>query len=71
MSSNPKINIKITSPYGISPGLRQTPQAKGIWGDCQFFLNESIDECDFWIVIDDVSLNSIDATKMKSEMRSF
>ena len=64
MSSNPKINIKITSPYGISPGLRQTPQAKGIWGDCQFFLNESVDECDFWIVIDDVSLNSIDATKM-------
>ena len=54
------IKIKITSPYGPSPGLRQSPQNKGIWGNCQFFLNESVEECDFWFIIDDVSISTIE-----------
>ena len=48
------IKIKITQPYGKSPMLRQTPQGKGIWGNCQFFINESIENYDFWFIIDDL-----------------
>jgi hypothetical protein len=25
-----------------------------MWGECKFFINEEIDECDFWVVYDDV-----------------
>lgn len=32
------------------PLLRQTPGSKGIWGNCQFFLNQDIDDCDFWVI---------------------
>ena len=30
--------------------LRQTPRAKGVWGDCRFIINEEIKSCDWWIV---------------------
>ncbi len=61
---SPQIKVKITSPYGKSPGLRQSPQNKGIWGNCQFFLNETPEECDFWFVIDDVSFGSRQPTSL-------
>jgi len=32
--------------------LSQTPGSSGKWGDFQFFLNEWIDECDYWAVYD-------------------
>lgn len=60
------IKILITHPYGKPNGqqeqqeqsraqLRQTPEGKGIWGNCQFFINEPIETCDFWFVIDDLA----------------
>jgi hypothetical protein len=32
------------------PILRQTPKRQGIWGNCQFFANQDIEESDFWVV---------------------
>ena len=49
------IKILITHPYGKSFDLpRQSPQGKGIWGNCQFFVKEPIETCDFWFVLDDL-----------------
>lgn len=44
------IKIKLTTPFPEWPLVRQTPGSKGIWGDCQFFVNQDIEECDFWVV---------------------
>jgi hypothetical protein len=44
------IRIKLTTSFPELPLLRQTPGGKGIWGDCRFFVNQDIDECDFWVV---------------------
>ncbi len=30
--------------------LRQTPESSGRWGNYQFYINEDIDEADFWVV---------------------
>jgi len=35
---------------GDWPLKRQTPQSNGIWGDYNFFLNENIKECDYWVI---------------------
>jgi hypothetical protein len=48
------IKVKITHPYGNWPLSRQTPNNSGIWGDCQFFINDDIQKCDYWFVIDDL-----------------
>lgn len=43
-----KIKLSINSPReGL---LRQTPNEDGIWGNYQFFVNEEIKECDYWVV---------------------
>ena len=31
--------------------LRQTPGMKGVWGDCNFFINTQIEKCDWWFVL--------------------
>lgn len=47
------IKVKITTSFPAWPLLRQTPGWSGQWGSCQFYVNdESIDECDFWVVYD-------------------
>ena len=50
------IKVKLTCnadlpEYGF---IRQTPGRKGIWGECQFFVNEPLAECDWWVVLDDL-----------------
>ena len=35
---------------------RQTPGRKGIWGECQFFVDQDIPEADFWVVYDNLEL---------------
>lgn len=43
-----KIKLSINSPReGL---LRQTPNNDGIWGDYKFFINEPIEECDYWVI---------------------
>lgn len=43
-------NIKISTIIPKELLLRQSPGSKGIWGDCCFFINEEIEECDCWVV---------------------
>ena len=43
-----KIKLSINSPKdGL---LRQTPNNDGIWGDYKFYINENIEECDYWVI---------------------
>lgn len=45
------IKIKLTTSFTGWPLLvRQTLGSKGIWGNCQFFENQDVKECDFWVV---------------------
>jgi hypothetical protein len=44
------INVKVTYGFAMPDIIRQTPGSQGIWGNCKFFVNQNIDECDFWIV---------------------
>jgi len=48
------IKVKVTHPYGNWPLARQTPNNSGVWGDCQFFINDNTEECDYWFVFDDL-----------------
>jgi hypothetical protein len=34
------------------PFVRQTPDSKGIWKDCQFLIDDNSTECDWWVVFD-------------------
>lgn len=58
-----KVKISFINPR--IPLLRQTPGSKGIWGDCQFFVNENIEECDYWIVFQ--GLNKVETTRCPPE----
>jgi hypothetical protein len=43
-----KIKLSINSPKeGL---LRQTPNNDGVWGDYNFYINEPVDECDYWVI---------------------
>ncbi len=44
------INIKISTPFPDWPLVRQTKESKGVWENCRFYVDDSADECDFWVV---------------------
>ena len=46
------IRVKVTTEHPHWPFLQQTPEFSGIWGDCQFYVDEPITDCDYWMVID-------------------
>ena len=46
------LKIKVSTAFPEWPLIRQTPASKGVWGDCKFFINQNIDECDYWVVYD-------------------
>lgn len=46
--------VKITTSYPAWPLVRQTPGGTGRWGDWQFIINQPVDECDSWVVLDDL-----------------
>lgn len=46
------IKVKLTTEHPHWPLLRQTPSSSGILGNYQFFINQDISECDYWVVID-------------------
>ena len=48
------IRVKLSTNSPDWPFIRQTPGQAGLWGECRFFINEDVDECDFWVVYDDV-----------------
>lgn len=45
-----KIIVKFSWGSPDFPLERQTPGSTGIWKNCQFIINDDIDECDFWVV---------------------
>lgn len=47
------ITVKLSLPP--FPIIRQTPGQRGVWGECRFFCNTDIDQCDYWFVLE--SLN--------------
>lgn len=44
------IKVKLTTNDNVEALLRQTPNNDGVWGEYKFFINDDIEECDFWIV---------------------
>ena len=45
------IKVKLTYPFNW-PIVKQTPNRSGVWGDCVLYINEEIEECDFWVVFE-------------------
>lgn len=58
--------VKLSFPYDWWDLMRQTPKSSGIWGDYHFYINQEIDECDFWIVYDHL-LKSTESVKCPKE----
>lgn len=48
------IRVKLSSDFPYEPIIRQTPGRSGIWGNCQFFIDSSINDCDYWVVYNGV-----------------
>lgn len=48
------LKVKLSSSDNISGLLNQTPGGKGLWGDIQFFWDDDIRECDYWVVFNNV-----------------
>lgn len=48
------IRVKLSTHSPEWPFLRQTPGGRGLWGECRFFIDEEVEECDFWVVYDDL-----------------
>jgi hypothetical protein len=44
------IKVSFSNPELSSIFLRQTCEGKGTWGNCQFFINQALDKCDWWII---------------------
>ncbi len=42
--------------------LRQTPGCRGVWGDCQFIVNQPVDHCDWWVVCHNSGFRSPETT---------
>ncbi|HOX15130.1 MAG TPA: glycosyltransferase family 10 [Smithellaceae bacterium] len=44
------ITVKLSHPPW--PIVRQTPGQSGTWGECRFFCNIDINQCDYWFVLE-------------------
>lgn len=42
--------------------LRQTPGGNGIWGNCQFLVNQPVEKCDWWVVCHNSGLSQAEET---------
>jgi hypothetical protein len=49
------IKIKLTTEYPEVPIVRQTPYSKGVWDNCQFFINDDTKEFDWWFIWNNLS----------------
>lgn len=48
------IRVKLSTDFPYEPIIRQTPGRRGIWGDCQFFIDSGASDCDYWVVYNGV-----------------
>lgn len=58
VSSDPTrmIKVKVSAPTREGTCVsRQLPEASGLWGNCQFFVNDDLEECDYWVIFESVS----------------
>ena len=46
------IKVKVTIKNPKLPLKRQTPNNSGVWENCQFYINEPVEICDYWVVYD-------------------
>ena len=46
--------VKITMAYAKWPIARQSPHGLARWGDYVFAINDDVDECDAWVVLEDL-----------------
>ncbi len=44
------LHIKLSTAGGGTPFIKQAPNMRPIWGNCEFFINQDIPECDLWVV---------------------
>jgi len=44
------IRFKLSTSFPEWPLARQTPGSTGVWGSCQFLINQDVAECDYWVV---------------------
>jgi len=49
-----KYKIKFSSKYKEWDWIRQTSKRSGIWNNCQFFINEDVERCDFYFIYEDI-----------------
>jgi Glycosyltransferase family 10 (fucosyltransferase) C-term len=45
-----KVKVSTSNPDLSNMFLRQTPDYLGRWGACQFYVNEPVEQCDWWFV---------------------
>lgn len=66
---NSVITVKISAGTNELSGLylRQTPDRSGVWGDCQFILNQPVERCDWWVVCHGPSFQQTDSTQCDPE----
>ncbi|MEM2117722.1 MAG: glycosyltransferase family 10 [Candidatus Bathyarchaeia archaeon] len=48
------LKVKLSTMTPEWPLLRQTPDSKGIWNGCQFYVDQDIEDCDYWVVYEGV-----------------
>ncbi|MDD4562391.1 MAG: glycosyltransferase family 10 [Syntrophomonadaceae bacterium] len=49
------IKVKLSTDFPYEPIIRQTPGRRGIWDECQFYINSPVNDCDYWVVYNEVS----------------
>lgn len=49
-NSRGQIRIKLSTRFPDWSFARQTPGSKGVWNDCDFYIDDNTDECDWWII---------------------
>jgi len=57
-----KVRISAGSTEHSNLLLRHTPQLSGIWNDIHFYVNQDIDECDWWVVLHGNGLKEEEST---------
>lgn len=62
-----KVKLSYPSSWDVGWGddmyKKETPARSGNWGNIQYFINEEIDECDYWFVFDNIDGYFVEKTK--------
>lgn len=51
------LKVKLSSSSNIKELFAQTPGSKGIYGNCEFVFGDDVKECDYWVVLYELSKN--------------